>query len=123
VAAAGLLSQAAGAVVLAHPNLTPELLYRTPVLTVGSLYHRNAEAYMRARAAWRAEPGREVPEAVQATRARFVLACKGAPRSRLVKDLPKTTLLDVLSAGTPPAWLTPVAEDAQSGFVLYRVEP
>jgi hypothetical protein len=122
-AAAGLLSQAAGTVVLAYPNLTPELLYRTQILTVGSLYHRTPAAYMRLRAAWRAEPGDKVPEAVRATQAQFVLACKGAPRARLAKDLPKTTLLDVLSAGTPPAWLTPVVEDARSGFVLYRVEP
>jgi hypothetical protein len=123
VTAARLLSPAAGSVVLTDPNLTPELLYRTRILTVGSLYHRNAVAYMRLRAAWRAEPGGAVPEAVQATRARFVLACKGAGRSALVEDLPKTTLLDVLSAGTPPAWLATVAEDARSGLVLYRVEP
>jgi hypothetical protein len=121
VAAARLLAPAAGAVVLTDPNLTPELLYRTGILTVGSLYHRNAAAYMRLRAAWRAEPGAATPEAVQATRARFVLACKGAHRSRLVQDLPKTTLADVLCAGTPPAWLTAVAEDPRSGLVLYRV--
>jgi hypothetical protein len=123
VAAARLLAPAAGAVVLTDPTLTPELLYRTQILTAASLYHRNAAAYMRLRAAWRAEPEGAVPEAVQATRARFVLACKGAPRLALVEGLPKTTLLDLLSAGTPPAWLTAVAEDARSGFVLYRVKP
>jgi hypothetical protein len=122
VAAVGLLTQAAGAVVLTDPNLTPELLYRTRILTVGSLYHRNAVAYARLRNAWRVEPGEAVPEAVQATRARFVLACKGARRSGLVQNLPKTTLMDLLIAGTPPPWLTEVAEDARSGLVLYRVE-
>ena len=122
-AATRLLAPAAGAVVLTDPNLVPELLYRTPILTVGSFYHRNAAAYMRLRAAWRAEPGDAVPEAVQATRARFVLACRGGPRSSLVQDLPKTTLWDALIAGTPPAWLTEVAKDVQSGFVLYRVAP
>jgi hypothetical protein len=110
-------------VVLTDPNLVPELLYRTRILTVGSLYHRDAAAYMRLRAAWRAEPGDAVPQAVQATRARFVLACRGGPRSLLVQDLPKTTLWDALIAGTPPAWLTAVAEDVQSGLVLYRVQP
>jgi hypothetical protein len=123
-AASRLLAPAAGAVVLTDPNLVPELLYRTPILTVGSLYHRNAAAFMRLRAAWRAEPGDAVPEAVQATRARFVLACRGDQRrSSLVQDLPKTTLWDALIAGTPPAWLTEVAKDVQSGLVLYRVVP
>jgi hypothetical protein len=122
-AAAQLLAPAAGAVVLTDVNLVPELLYRTRILTVGSLYHRNTAAFMRLRAAWRAQPGDAVPEAVQATRARFVLACKGGPRSSLVQDLPKTTLWDALIAGTPPAWLTEVAKDVQSGFVLYRVAP
>jgi hypothetical protein len=121
-AAARLLSNAAGEVVMTDPRLAPELLYRTRILTVGSPYHRNAEAYLRLRAAWRAEPGNEPPEAVQATRAHFVLACKGAPRSRQVKDLPETTLRDVLSAGAAPGWLTVVAEDVQSGLVLYQVK-
>jgi hypothetical protein len=122
-AATRLLAQAAGAVVIADPNLVPELLYRTRILTVGSFYHRNAAAYMRLRAAWRAEPGDAVPEAVQATRARFVLACKGGERSSLVQDLPKTTLWDALIAGTPPTWLTEVAKDVPSGLVLFRVTP
>jgi hypothetical protein len=123
VAAVPLLKQAAGAAVLTDPNLVPELLYRTRILTVGSLYHRNAAAYMRLRTAWRAEPGDVVPEAVQATRARFILACRGGQRSPLVEDLPKTTLWDALIAGTTPAWLTAVAEDVQSGFVVYKVKP
>jgi hypothetical protein len=123
VAATRLLARVAGEVVLTDPNLVPELLYRTRILTVGSLYHRNAAAYMRLRDAWRTEPGDTEPEAVRATRARFALACKGSPRSGLVWDLPKTTLLDVLIDGRPPAWLAAVAEDAQSGLVLYRVQP
>jgi hypothetical protein len=122
-AAAPLLAQAAGAVVLTDPNLVPELLYRTRILTVGSLYHRNAMAYMRLRAAWRAEPGGAIPQAVQATRARFVLACKGGQRSSLVEDMPMTTLWDSLIGGNPPAWLTALAEDVHSGFVLYEVKP
>jgi hypothetical protein len=118
-----LLAPAAGAVVLTDLNLAPELLYRTRILTVGSLYHRNPLAYRRLKAAWRAEPGDAVPVPVQATGARFVLACKGALRTVLVQDLPETTLWDVLVAGTPPAWLTAVTEDVQSGFVLYQVKP
>jgi hypothetical protein len=122
-AATRLLAPAAGAVVLTDLNLVPELLYRSRILTVGSLYHRNPLAYRRLKAAWRAEPGDAVPVPVQATGARFVLVCKGALRTVLVQDLPKTTLWDVLVAGTPPAWLTPVTEDVQSGFVLYQVKP
>jgi hypothetical protein len=122
-AAARLLAPAAGAVVLTDLNLVPELLYRTQILTVGSLYHRNALAYGRLKAAWRAEPRDAVPVQVEATGARFVLACKGAVRPIWVADLPKTTLWDVLVAGNPPAWLTAVAEDAQSGLVLYQVKP
>lgn len=121
-AATPLLAQASGAVVLTNPNLVPELLYRTRILTVGSLYHRNAVAFVRLRAAWRAQPGETVPDAVLATRARFVLACKGDQRSGLVDDLPKTTLWDVLAAGAPPVWLTAVDQDIKSGFVLYAVK-
>jgi hypothetical protein len=71
-----------------HPPAARKLLllYRTRILTVGSLYHRNAAAYMRLRDAWRAEPGDTEPEAVRATRARFLLACKGSPRLGLVSD-------------------------------------
>jgi hypothetical protein len=123
VAATRLLARVAGEVVLTDPNLVPELLYRTRILTVGSMYHRNAAAYMRLHDAWRTEPGDTEPEAVRATRARFLLACKGSPRLGLVSDLPNTTLLDALIDGRPPAWLTVVAEDGQSGFVLYQVKP
>lgn len=123
VAATRLLAPAADQVVLTDQNLVPELLYRTRIFTVGSLYHRNTAAYMRLRAAWRVEAGDAVPEAIRATRARFVLTCKGAARSSLVDDLPNTTLWDALTAATPPTWLKEVAEDDQSGLVLYEVRP
>ena len=44
------------AVVPADVNDTPDLLYRTQVRTVGSLYHRDIEAFARLRAAWRVPP-------------------------------------------------------------------
>jgi hypothetical protein len=50
-----------------------------------------------------------------------VLFCKPAARSLLVADLPENTLMDRLARGEVPAWLDRVAEDAASGFVLYRV--
>jgi hypothetical protein len=44
-----LLAPYAGRVVLALPDDTPELLYRTRILTVGSFYHRNPAAVLCAR--------------------------------------------------------------------------
>ena len=70
---APLLAQAAGQVVLAGPEDAPELLYRTQVMTVGSLYHHGVAGYLRDRAAWRATPGMEVPPEVKATGAGYVL--------------------------------------------------
>jgi hypothetical protein len=121
-AAAALLAPYAGRVVLADVDDTPELLYRTGVLTVGSLYHGNVAAFMRLRAAWRS-PGDAAaePDAVRLTGAAAVLACPGRRgRSALVADLPADTLLDRLDRDDPPGWLRQVGRDA-SGFVLYRV--
>ena len=116
----GLLAPAAGEVVLASPNETPDLLYRTGVLTVGSLYHRGIAAYMRARAAWRSGPADTEPPAVRATEARWVLLCRGAARSRLIADLPPETLQDRLKRGEIPPWLQPAGTDS-AGWTLWRV--
>ena len=105
----------------------PELLYRTGILTVGSLYLRNVAAFMRLRAAWRSGPSDAVPEAVRATGATLVLVCTHAGvhagRSSLVGDLPPETLLDRLNRGQVPPWLKEVAKDPASGHVLYRIVP
>ncbi|MBV8520770.1 MAG: hypothetical protein JOY71_01330, partial [Acetobacteraceae bacterium] len=116
-----LLSAYSGQVVLADVNDTPELLYRTGVLTVGSLYHRNSGAFMRLRAAWRSGPSGTVPDAVRATGASLLLFCPSKRRSSLVFDLPADTLLDRLNRGEPPRWLTKIGEHASSGHVLYRI--
>jgi hypothetical protein len=115
-----LLAPATGDVVLADPSETPELLYRTGVLTVGSLYHRGIAAYMRARAAWRSAPAETEPDAVRATGARWVLACRNAARRALVADLPPRTLMDALSRGEAPPWLQPAGDDG-AGWSLWRV--
>lgn len=110
-----------GAVVLTGVSDTPELLWRTPVKTVGSLYHRSIDAFMRAREAWRTGPSLTVPAAVAASGATHVLACevKGA-RSKLVGDLPPETLEDRLSRREVPGWLH---EEARAGaYVLYRID-
>jgi hypothetical protein len=118
---APLLAPYAGQVVLADVDATPELLYRTGILTVGSFYHRNIAGYMRLYAAWRSPPSDTLPEAVRATRARLVLVCPHAPRTGLVADLPEDTLWDRLGRGEVPRWLEEIAADPASGHVLYRV--
>jgi hypothetical protein len=118
--AAQLLAPYSGAVVLADVNDGSELLYRTRIKTVGSLYHENIAGFMRLRAAWRARDLDEVPPELRATGARYVLICPGALRTAVV-DGPKTTLFDRLNRGDPPAWLHPVAREPGSGWVLYQM--
>jgi hypothetical protein len=119
-AAVPLLAQFTGRVVLADVDDTPELLYRTRVLTVGSLYHSNIAGFMRLRAAWRSSASSVEPDAVRATGAAAILACPGAARSLLVQDLPPRTLLDQLDQDRPPPWLALVGRGAD-GSTLYRV--
>ena len=118
-----LLQDHAGQVVLADVSKTPELLYRTDILTVGSLYHRNVAAFLRLRAAWRTRPSDTVPAAVRATQASLVLFCPSSLRSQLVADLPPDTLMDQLSHGRIPPWLRLLRADHHSGNVLYEVMP
>lgn len=117
----GMLKPFAGQVLLANVNDSPELLYRTQVLTVGSLYHRGMAGFLRLRAAWRSLPSDTVPPAVSATRASLVLVCPSPRRSLLVSDLPDDTLLDRLNRGAVPPWLKLVATDPASGNILYRI--
>lgn len=119
--AAGMLQPYAGQIVLADVNDTPELLYRTQLLTVGSLYHRDEAGYLRLRAAWRSTRTDAEPPAVQATGATLVLFCERARRSFMVTELPTDTLWDQLSRGAPPRWLTEIAADPVSGFRLFRI--
>jgi hypothetical protein len=116
-----LLAPYSGQVMLANVGDTPELLYRTELRTVGSLYLRGIPAFLRLRAAWRSMPSEGIPDAVQQTGATLVLACPSGDRSPLVLDLPPETLADRLSRGDIPPWLEKVAEDKASGNVLYRV--
>ena len=120
---AAMLADHAGQVVMTNPSITPELLYRTRVLTVGSLYHRNVAAFMRLRAAWRSGPSDTVPAALRATGASLVLFCPSPARSMLVADLPPDTLLDRLNQGHVPPWLRKLSEDPRSGNMLYEVMP
>ena len=119
---APLLAPAAGQVVLAGPEDAPELLYRTQVETVGSLYHHGVAGYLRDRAAWRAVPGAEVAPELVAAKAEWVLFCPRPGRYALVQDLPKDTLWDGLEAGTPPVWLTLAGRNGD-GWHLYKITP
>jgi hypothetical protein len=121
-AIAPLLAPAAGKVVLAGPEDAPELLYRTQVETVGSLYHHGVAGYLRDRAAWRVVPGAALPPELSATGAQYVLFCPKPGRYVLVQDLPTDTLWDALEAATPPPWLTLAGTNAD-GWRLYKVTP
>lgn len=119
--AASLLAPYPGKVVLSPVNDVPELLWRTGVLTVGSVYHRNVSAFMRLRAAWRSVPGERVAPELDAALVSLVLICPSLGRSLLVDDLPAETLLDRLNAGQAPPWLTLIGGRSEAGYLLYRV--
>lgn len=120
--AVDLLRDHSGLVVLSDVNDTPEILYKTPVSTVGSLYHRNVPAFLRLRAAWRTAPSDTVPAEIAAAEVALVIGCRNGPRSSVVEDIHGPTLFDQVRGGHPPAWLHQIAENPGSGYVLYRVE-
>ncbi len=118
---AKLLAPAAGGIVLTRAGEVPELLYRTRIIAVGSLYQHGIDGYLRARAAWRATVGPVPSAALRATGAAFVLFCPSPQRYALVKTAPRDTLWDALAAGHPPRWLRQVGADPAAGFRLYRI--
>jgi hypothetical protein len=120
-AAAPMLAPFPGTIVLADVNDSPELLYRTPVLTIGSLYHRDPAGYLRLRAAWRSTLADAVPPEVQATGATLVLFCRHAPRNAMLTGAPHDTLWDRLASNHPPAWLHPLPAPPGSGYELFSV--
>jgi hypothetical protein len=117
------LAPFAGQVVMALPTDTPELLYRSDVMTAGSFYHHNYIALGRLRTAWRSAPSTTEPDAVRNVRAAAILICPQPGRSSLVDDLRHDTLLDQLTRDAVPPWLHRIAADPESGYVLYRVTP
>ncbi len=119
--AVAMLAGHPGAVVLADVNDTPEILYKTTVLTVGSLYHRDLAGFLRLRAAWRSAPSASVPPEIDAAEVTLVLGCETPARSSLVEDVPTATLLDQVRTGHPPPWLRRIDANPASGQVLYEV--
>lgn len=111
-AAVGMLDQAAGQIVLTHPNYVPELLYRTRILTVGSLYLRGWQGLARQNDAWESRDWDQPGPAMEATGARYVLVCR-----QVAGD--GDTLFARLARGEKPAWLREVASEPD-GFVLFQ---
>lgn len=121
-AAVDLLAPYAGRVVLSDVNDVPEILYRTGMRTVGSLYHRSPQNFLKLRAAWRSRPAVDGAAAVRQAGAELVLFCPRPRRSSLVADVDGETLLDALGAGHPPPWLHELGR-SPAGHILYEVRP
>jgi hypothetical protein len=119
--AAAMLASHPGAVLLADVNDTPEILYKTEVRTVGSLYHRDIAGFLRLRAAWRSAPSATVPPEIDAAEVSLVLGCQTPARSSLVEGTTTETLFDQVRSGHPPPWLRPIDGNTVSGQVLYEV--
>lgn len=118
---APLLRPAAGAVVLTPVEDVPELLYRTRIIAVGSLYQHGIGGYLHAWRAWRAPGNAAEPAAFVATRATYVLFCRGRQQNLLARNGRKSSLWSMLSTRRTPAWLVLVGHRRTSGFRLYRV--
>ncbi len=116
-----LLAPAGSAIVLAPIEDTPELLYRSNIKTVGSLYQHGVPGYLRARAAWRSPAGSIEPPAVSATAATFVLFCHADAPYAPALGAPADALWNQLNAATPPPWLTLRASDATTGWQLFAI--
>ncbi len=116
---ATLLNPASNAIVLAPIEDTPELLYRSNIKTVGSLYQHGVPGYLRARAAWRSPAGSVEPADVAATGATFVLFCHSNAPYAPVLGAPPDSLWNKLNAGTPPPWLSLRASDPATGWQLF----
>ena len=112
--AAGLVEPLGAAVVLAPVNEGPFLLWRSQIRTVGTLYHRGIDGFMRLHTAW-FDPA-DPRGAVKATGADYVLFC---PQPGLAG--PAGSLLTQLNKHQPPPWL--IYAGAGGGYVLYRVMP
>jgi hypothetical protein len=114
---ASLLAPAANHIVLTRPDYVPELLYRSRIIAVGSLYQHGIDAFIGALAAWHAPAGGTVPPlAVTATGAEYVLYC---PVGKT--DASADSLWTALGEGRTPAWLRLIGEQRESGFRLYQI--
>ena len=119
---AGALRQYPGAVVLGRIDDSPEMLWWSDVRTVGSLYHRGIDAYMRARALWRERDfASQPPLALRAAGVSLIAMCPARVRPGYVADLPEDTFYDALRRDRPPSWLSLAAAPSGSGYLIYKV--
>jgi hypothetical protein len=107
-------------VVLASINDSPELLWRSPVETVASLYQCGGAAQARWLDAARAVGDDAAAAALAAAEVDCVLLCapQGSARSPIIADLPQTAL-ERWQRGLP-SWLQQVRADPAHGMVLLR---
>lgn len=118
---APMMRVAAGQVVLTPMQDVPELLYRTRIIGVGSLYQHGIDGYLRAWNAWRAPAGSAPSAALLATGARFVLFCPGGRHDPLARGGTADSLWRSLGAGRVPPWLEPIGR--QHDLRLFRILP
>lgn len=116
---APLMAPAAGKIVLTPMDDVAELLYRTRIIGVGSLYQHGVAGYLRAWHAWRTPAGGR-QTAIVATGARFVLFCPEF-HSPLLQPGVQSSLWAMLSVGKTPSWLTLIGQQKRTGFRLYRI--
>ena len=116
-----MLAPHPGAVVLANVDDGPELLYRTRVKIIGSLYHSGIHGFMRLKAAWAATDLDHVPDELRATGAHYVVLCPGILPKNMASGH-RATLFERLDGRDPPVWLHPVPGEPDSGWTLYEVE-
>ncbi|OYV60384.1 MAG: hypothetical protein B7X01_02610, partial [Acidiphilium sp. 21-62-4] len=116
-----LLAPAAGKIVLSNVNYVPQLLYRTQIIAVGSLFQHGISAYLRDRTAWRSPVGATPPPAFQWTGAQFVLFCNTTELNYLGKATRANALWPRLAQNHPPIWLRQIGGTTGQGFRLYRV--
>jgi hypothetical protein len=113
-----VLAPFAGQYVAAAADAAPELLYRSQIRVIGSLYQHGLPGYFTLRAIWRS-PSATAENRLAAANAHLILICPDQPRSLLVADLPATTLWDALNTNHPPSWLRRIG--AAGGYRLYQV--
>ena len=106
-------------IILTHPYISAELLYRTPHSMVGPFFHRNTAGVSDTLAILMAKDDQT---------ARAVIARRGIEWILLCSDLTTTdpaAFHSRLLAGHRPSWLRPVALDLapEENFSLYQVVP
>lgn len=113
--------QGESGVVFANLNDSPELLWRSRVETVASLYQRAGAAEATWLAAVRAVGDRDAAAALTRARVDFVLLCAPTKGERppYLLDLPETAL-ERWQRGDLPPWLRRVRDDRRRGLSLLR---